>query len=70
MNLWLWILGLSGGNRLLNAGDVGDTGDASSVLGLENTLEKEMATHYSILAWKTPWTEESGGLQPIGSQRV
>ena len=70
MNLWLWILGLSGGTRLLNAGDVGDTGDASSVLDLENTLEKEMATHYSILAWKTPWTEESGGLQSIGSQRV
>ena len=30
----------------------------------------ETATHSSILAWKTPWTEESGGLQPMGSQRV
>ena len=39
-------------------------------LGLENTLEKEMATHTSILAWKTPWTEEFGRLQSIGSQRV
>ena len=39
-------------------------------LGLENTLEKEMATHTSILAWKTPWTEEFGRLQSIASQRV
>ena len=31
-------------------------------LGQENSLEKEMATHYSILAWETPWTEEPGGL--------
>ena len=39
-------------------------------LGGEDTLEKEMATHYSILAWKTPWTEKRGGLQSMGSQRV
>ena len=39
-------------------------------LGQEDPLEKEMATHSSILAWKIPWTEESGGLQSIGSQRV
>ena len=39
-------------------------------LGLEDPLEKGMATHSSILAWKIPWTEEPGGLQPIGSQRV
>ena len=38
-------------------------------LGWEDPLEKEMATHYSILAWKIPWTEVSGGLQSIGSQR-
>ena len=31
-------------------------------------LEEEMATHYSILAWEIPWTEESGGLQSMGSQ--
>ena len=37
---------------------------------LEDPLEKEMATHSSILAWKTPWTQESGGLQSMGSQRV
>ena len=39
-------------------------------LGPEDLLEKEMATHSSILAWKIPWTEESGQLQSIGSQRV
>ena len=33
-------------------------------------LEKEMTTHSSILAWRIPWIEESGGLQSIGSQRV
>ena len=39
-------------------------------LGQEDPLEKEMATHSSILAWKIPWTEEPGGLQSMESQRV
>ena len=39
-------------------------------LGWEETLEKEMATPTSILAWKIPWTEVPGGLQSMGSQRV
>ena len=39
-------------------------------LGWEELLEKEMATHSSTLAWKIPWMEEPGGLQPMGSQRV
>ena len=39
-------------------------------LGQEDPLEKEMATHSSILAWKIPWAEEPGELQPMGSQRV
>ena len=39
-------------------------------LGREDHLEKEMATHSSTLAWKISWTEESGGLQSMGSQRV
>ena len=39
-------------------------------LGQEDSLEKEMATHSSILAWRIPWTEKPGRLQPIGSQRV
>ena len=37
-------------------------------LGQEDALEKEMATHSSILAWRIPWTEEPGGLQSMGSQ--
>ena len=39
-------------------------------LGWEDPLEKEMATHSSILAWRIPWTEEPGPLQSTGSQRV
>ena len=39
-------------------------------LGWEDPLEKEMATHSSNVAWKIPWTEEPGGLQSMGSQRV
>ena len=39
-------------------------------LGQEDPLEKEMATNSSIPAWEIPWTEESGGLQCMGSQRV
>ena len=39
-------------------------------LGRKDPLEKEMATHSSILAWKIPWTEETGRLQSTGSQRI
>ena len=39
-------------------------------LGQEGPLEEEMATHSSVLAWRIPWTEEPGRLQPTGSQRV
>ena len=39
-------------------------------LGREDPLEREMATYSSILAWELPWTEESGGLQSMGSQRI
>ena len=39
-------------------------------LGQKDPIEKEMATHCSILAWRVPWTEEPGGLQSIGLQRV
>ena len=54
-------------NLPANAGDARETG---SILDFEDPLEKEMATHSSILAWKVPWTEEPGGLQSMGSQRV
>ena len=39
-------------------------------LGQDDPLEEEMATHFSILAWEIPWTEEPGELQSMGSQRV
>ena len=39
-------------------------------LGRDDPLEEEMATHSSILAWEIPWTEEPGGLQSMGMQRV
>ena len=40
------------------------------ILGPEDALGKEMETHSSIFAWRIPWTEEPGGLQYMGSQRV
>ena len=46
-----------------------NAGDAGSILGWEDPLEKEMATHSSILAWKIPWTEEPGRLQCMGLQK-
>ena len=39
-------------------------------MGWEDPLEKEMATHSSILGWRIPWTEDPGGLQSVGLQRV
>jgi len=39
-------------------------------LGWKDNLEKEMTTHSNILAWEIPWTEEPGGLQSMGSQRI
>ena len=53
-------------NPPANAGDLRDMG---LILGQEDPLEKEMATHSRILAWKLPWTEEPGGLQSMGSQK-
>ena len=49
---------------------VGDIRDVVPSLGREDPLEEGMATHSSIVAWRTPWTEEPGGLWSIGSQRV
>ena len=45
-------------------------GDPGSIPGSGRSLGKEMATHSSILAWRIPWTEDPGGLQSMGSQRV
>ena len=47
-----------------------NSGDLGSIPGLGRPLGKEMATHSSILVWRIPWTEEPGGLQSMGSQRV
>ena len=48
----------------------GDTRDVGSILGWEDPLEEEMASHSRILAWRIPWTEDPGKLQSMGSQRV
>ena len=47
-----------------------NAGDTGSIPGLGNPLDKEMATHSSILAWRIPWTEEPGRLQSMGLQKV
>ena len=47
-----------------------NAGDQVRSLGWEDPLEKEIATHSSIIAWRIPWTLEPGGLQSIESQRV
>ena len=47
-----------------------DAGDLGLIPGQEDPLEKEMAIHSSILAWRISWTEEPGGIQSIVSQRV
>ena len=47
-----------------------NAGDMVLSLGQEDPLEEETATHPSIFAWEIPWTEEPGGLQSIGSQRI
>ena len=52
-----------GSDSKVSAYNVGDPG---SIPGLEDLLEKEMATHSSILAWKIPWTEKPGRLQSMG----
>ena len=56
--------GSDGKASAYNAGDLG------SIPGSSIPLEKEMATHSSIIAWKIPWMEEPGRLQSMGSQRV
>ena len=60
--------GFPGGTVLKNP--PANAGDLVSISGLRRSPEKEMASHCSILAWKSPRTEEPGGLQFMGSQRV
>ena len=53
----------------MSSASASNAGDLGLILGREDPLEKEMATHSSILAWRIPWTEEPGGLKSMGSQR-
>ena len=48
----------------------GDARDVGLIPGSGRSLEEEMATHSSVLAWRIPWAEEPGGLQSMGSQKV
>ena len=71
MGLWSSILGGRGfpsGLVVKNLPAIRDTWVLS--LGQEDPLEEGLATHSSILAWRIPWTEEPGGLQSMGLQRV
>ena len=62
------MVGVSGDSVVKNP--LASEGVMGSILDGEDPLEEEMATHSSILAWEIPWTEEPGGLQSMGSQRV
>ena len=60
---------LPGGSVVKNLpAHAGEARDASSIPGSQDPLEKEMATHYTILAWEIPWREEPGGLQSTRSK--
>ena len=61
-------MGFPGGSAVKNLPAMQEMGSES--LGLEDPLENEMATHSSILAWKFSWTEDPGGLQCMGLQKV
>ena len=63
--------GFPGGSVVKNPpANARDARDRLRSLSWEDALEEGMATHSSILAWRIPWTEEPGGLQSMGSQRV
>ena len=63
--------GFPGGSLVKNLHAVQETQEMQNQsLGWEDPLEEEMATRSSTLAWRTPWTEEPGGLQSTGLQRV
>ena len=60
-------MGMPGGSAVKNLS--AKTRDVGLNPGSGRSLEKKIATHSSVLAWEIPWTEESGGLQSMGSQR-
>ena len=64
-------MGLPGGSVIQNLpANAQVAGDMASTPGSGRSTEEEMATHSSILAWEIPWTEEPGGLQSMGLQKV
>ena len=70
MNIyWMYAISLGFPGSSDGKESICNAGDWTQSLGWEDPLEKEMATHSSILAWRIPWTEEPGRLQPVGSQR-
>ena len=64
---YMILTGFPGGSVVKNP--PASAGNVISIPGREEPLEKEMATHSSILAWEIPWTEETGGLQSMGLQK-
>ena len=66
-----WKKGFPNGSVVKNPSGMQETQETGVLsLSKEDPLEEEMATHSSILAWEIPWTEETGGLRSMGSQRV
>ena len=65
--LWNHITGIGGSD---SKGSACNAGDLGSISGQEDPLEKGMASHFSVLAWRIPWTKEPGGLQCMGMHRV
>ena len=64
-------MGFPGGSEVKNPpASAGDTRDMGLILGQEDLLEEEMATHFSVPAWKIPWTEETGRLQSTGRKEL
>ena len=69
--LWGFPGGTSGKKKKKNPpANAGDVREMGSIPGLGRFPGEGMATHSSIIAWRIPWTEESGGLQSVGLQRV
>ena len=62
--------GSDGKESAYNARDLSSVRNMGLILGREDPLEEGMATHYTILAWRIPWTEEPDGLQSMGLQGV
>ena len=67
---WFCTVLVRDGAALVGKESACSSGDAGSILGLEDPPEEGLATHSNILAWRILWTEEPGGLQSMGLQRI